>query len=82
MWKTLQHGENVSEGDTLRYQSKSNSLLPEDEHYLVIRIDQHYFEVIPKAVNPNATEPPRRKAIRYLDIGYHIFLERWCEQSN
>lgn len=79
MWKTLNHGENVSVGDTLRYQSKSNSLLPESELYLVIKADQHYFEIIQKIANENTTESPRRKAVRYLDIGYNVFVERWAD---
>ena len=80
MWKSLKHGEPVSTGDTLRYQSNSNSLLPKDEVYLVIRTDQHYFEIIPKSANDNTTEPPRRKVVRYLDIGYNVLVERWSEQ--
>jgi hypothetical protein len=80
MWKTLKHGEQVSTGDTLRYQSNSNSLTAKDEAYLVIRTDQHYFEIIQKSANENTTEPPRRKVVRYLDIGYNILVERWSEQ--
>lgn len=80
MWIPLKHGESVSVGDTLRYQSNSNSLLPKDEVYLVVRIDQHYFEIIQKISNENALEPPRRKVVRYLDIGYNILVERWSEQ--
>lgn len=80
MWKPLKHGELVSTGDTLRYQSNSNSLLPKDEVYLVIRTDQHYFEIIQKSPNENTTEPPRRKVVRYLDIGYNVLVERWSEQ--
>jgi len=44
MWKPLNYGEQVSVGDTLRYRANSNNILPPDESYLVIRIDQHYFE--------------------------------------
>jgi len=80
MWKSLKHGELVSTGDTLRYQSNSKSLLPKDEVYLVIRTDQHYFEIIQKSTNENITESPRRKVVRYLDIGYNLLVERWSEQ--
>jgi len=80
MWKSLKHGELVSTGDTLRYQSNSKSLLPTDEVYLVIRTDQHYFEIIQKSTNENITESPRRKVVRYLDIGYNLLVERWSEQ--
>lgn len=82
MWKTLNPGEKVSEGDTLRYQSKSNSLLPQDELYMVVRTDQHYFEIIQKLANEDPVEDPRRKAVWYLDIGYNVFLERWSEPGN
>jgi len=67
MWKSLKHGELVSTGDTLRYQSNSNNLLPKDEVYLVIRTDQHYFEIIQKSTNENTTDPPRRKVVRSLN---------------
>jgi len=67
------------QGNTLRYQSNSNSLLLKDEVYLVIRTDQHYFEIIQKSTNENITEPQRRKVVRYLDIGYNVLVERWAE---
>jgi len=79
MWKTLKQGEKVSLGDTLRYQSTSNNLLQKDEQYLVVRIDQHYFEIIHKSSDENTIEPPRRKVVRYLDIGYNVLVERWFE---
>jgi hypothetical protein len=79
MWKTLNHGENVSIGDTLRYQSGSNNLVPAEKLYLVVKTDQHYFEIIQKTSNENGIEPPRRKVVRYLDIGYNVLVERWSE---
>jgi len=27
----------------------------------------------------NDPEPPPRKAVRYIDIGYNVQLERWSE---
>jgi hypothetical protein len=63
--ENLNHGENVSVGDTLRYQSGSNN--------------QHYFEIIQKTSNENGIDPPRRKVVRYLDIGYNVLVERWSE---
>jgi len=79
MWKTLNHGENVSMGDTLRYGAHSNSLVSKDELYIVVKIEQHYFEIIPKIPHENTTEP-RRKVVRYLDIGYNLLVERWSDQ--
>jgi|KBSMisStandDraft_5_1062788.scaffolds.fasta_scaffold791916_1 hypothetical protein len=81
MWKTLNHGEKVSIGDILRYQSNSNRLLTNEEQYLVVRTDQHYFEIVHKITNENTIDPSRRKAVRYLDIGYNILIERWSEQQ-
>ena len=78
MWKALKYGEKVFAGDTIRYQSNSNSLLPVDENYLVLRIDQHYFEIIRKADSSETGEPPVRKVVRYIDIGYNVLLERWA----
>ena len=82
MWKILNYGEKVSAGDTLRYRANSNSLLSADKTYLVTRSDQHYFEMIEKTDDNNASEPPPRKAVRYMDIGYNILLERWLVPNN
>jgi hypothetical protein len=79
MWKALNYGEKVSMGDTLRYRSNSNSLLPENHTYLVLRTDQHYFEIIRKTFDIDPAEPPDRKVVRYIDIGYNVVLERWAE---
>lgn len=77
MWKSLNYGEKVSTGDRLRYQPNSNSLVPVDQTYIVVRTDQHYFEIIPKTENVNAANPPDRKIVRHMDIGYNVKLERW-----
>jgi len=77
MWKTLNYGEKVTVGDTLRYRSNSNSLLPENETFVVARTDQHYFEIIQKTENTNGSGPPHRRVVRYMDIGYNVALERW-----
>ena len=79
MWKLLNHGEMVSVGETLRFRSNSNSLLPEDQTYLVVRTDQHYFEIIEKQERRNIDESPHRKVVRYLDIGYNVVLERLAD---
>jgi hypothetical protein len=78
MWKCLNYGEKVSTGDTLRYQSDSNRLQPQDHTYLVLRTDQHYFEIIRKGSKDAVPEAPTSKVVRYTDIGYHIRLERWA----
>lgn len=78
MWKALNHGDNVSVGDNIRYRSKSNQPL-EGEIYLVVKTDQHYFEIVKKADNCDVSEPPARKVVRLIDVGYNILLERWAE---
>ena len=77
MWKALNHGEMVSVGDTLRYRSNSNNQPLEGETYLVVKSDQHYFEIIKERDDSDVPEPPRRKAVRYLDVGYNVLIERW-----
>jgi hypothetical protein len=78
MWKALNHGENVSVGDSIRYRSKSNQ--PRDgDVYLVVKTDQHYFEIVKKSDNCEVPEPPPRKVVRYIDIGYNVLIERWSE---
>ena len=79
MWKALNHEDKVSVGDTIRFLSKSNSLPLQNEIYLVAKTDQHHFEIIKKADNSGESEPPRRLAIRLIDVGYNILLERWSE---
>jgi len=78
MWKLLDHEEKVTVGDVLRYRSNSNSSLPEAKNYIVAKTDQHHFEIVEETGRESASEPPRHKAVRYTDIGYNVFLERWC----
>jgi len=79
MWRSLKYGEKVSVGDTLRYRSNSNGLLPKEETYVVLRVDQHYFEIIRAEDRDPAAEPPDRKVVRYIDIGYNVLLDRWTK---
>jgi len=81
MWKALNHGDKVSVGDTLRYRSNSFSQPLEGDTYVVIKTDQHYFEIIKEGDDSEAPEPPRRKAVRYLDVGYNVLIERWSEHQ-
>lgn len=81
MWKAINHGEGVSVGDTLRYRSKSNSQPLEGDTFIVVKTDQHYFEIVLKTDHSSELEPPRRKVVRYLDIGYNVLLERWAEPT-
>jgi hypothetical protein len=78
MWKPLNHGETVFVGDKIRYRSKSNQPL-EGEIYLVVKTDQHYFEIIKRSEQLDESEPPARKVVRLIDVGYNVLLERWSE---
>jgi hypothetical protein len=78
MWKALNHGEMVSVGDRIRYRSKSNQPL-EGEIYLVVKTDQHYFEIVKRSDQQDQSEPPARKVVRLIDVGYNVLLERWSE---
>ncbi|HTI92592.1 MAG TPA: hypothetical protein VL727_18480 [Puia sp.] len=77
MWKALNHGDKVSPGDTLRYRSRSDNSTLAGDVYVVVRIDQHHFELKNKDVAPDAPELARIKAVRYLDVGYNVLPERW-----
>ena len=80
MWKSVNNGEQVSVGDFVRHQSRSNGQPPEEEKFLVVRTDQHYFEIVQAAGHAVELEPPRRKVIRYIDVGYNVRLERWVDR--
>jgi hypothetical protein len=77
MWKTLQPGDIVTVGDTVRYQPNEYGRISQDLVYQVVKGEQHYFEIRQEP----AIEDSRRKAIRYIDVGYAIRLEKWCENA-
>ena len=79
MWKALNHGDKVSVEDTIRFRSKSNNQPFEGQIYLVVKTDQHYFEIVRKSDICDGAEPPHRKAVRLIDVGYNVQLERWSE---
>jgi hypothetical protein len=78
MWKALNHGDSVFVGNNIRYRSKSNQP-HEGEIYIVVKTDQHYFEIVKKADQDDVSEPPPRKVVRLIDVGYNVLLERWSE---
>ena len=78
MWHALNHGDSVFVGDHIRYRSKSNQPL-EGETYLIVKTDQHYFEIVKKTDQEDGSEPPPRKVVRMIDVGYNILFERWSE---
>jgi uncharacterized protein YerC len=77
MWKTIQPGESVFVGDTIRHQSIGQHQAPREEVYEVVKQEQHYFEIVQQTGIAPTPEDPRRKVIRYIDIGYHVHLEKW-----
>ena len=77
MWKSLNHGDKVLAGDTIRYRSGSALLTSsQDKIYDVVKTDMHYFEIVPKA-DKGSRDEPDRKIVKYMDVGYHISLEIW-----
>jgi hypothetical protein len=78
MWKNLKADEAVTAGDMIRY-LKNDGLTSGSEVYEVVKVEQHYFEIRLQKVDEADHESTRHKAIRYLDIGYNMQLERWDE---
>lgn len=75
MWKTLNNGDKVTVGDALRFGSIGNPI--RNELYRVVKADQHYFEIISQPQEKPAADPPSRKIVRYLDIGYNLLMDIW-----
>lgn len=77
MWKTLNPGERVLTGDTIRYQPDlSRFTASPDLLYSVVKTDQHYFEVALRT-GEDKVDKRDRKIIKYMDVGYYIKLEIW-----
>jgi hypothetical protein len=77
MWKSLNPGEKVHTGDTVRYRSGSLFLISYlNKIYDVVKTDSHYFEIKIRDDKANGDEPDR-KVIKYMDVGHHISLEIW-----
>jgi hypothetical protein len=81
MWKTLNPGERVIAGDTIRYRLGSSRFTASpDVLYEVVKTDQHYFEVAARTEG-GGLDNNDRKIIKYTDVGYHIKLEVWSDKS-
>jgi hypothetical protein len=77
MWKSLNPGEKVRAGDTVRYRSSSLFLVSYlNNLYEVVKTDSHYFEIKIRADEPD-NDDPDRKVIKYMDVGYYISMEIW-----
>jgi hypothetical protein len=75
MWKTIFPGEQVTQGDSIRYRPSSSNLSYREQIYQVVKTELHYFEIVAKAGSQVPEEQPERKIIKYIDIGYHLRLE-------
>jgi hypothetical protein len=81
MWKSLNPGDKVRTGDSIRYLSGSARLTPfQDMIFDVVKTDLHYFEVVVREAIKGSGEP-ERKFVKYTDIGYHIRLEIWMDKT-
>jgi hypothetical protein len=81
MWKAIAPAEKIIVGDTVRYQPSPSNLSYKLQIYEVVKADQHYFEIIVKAVNDDNTKSTERRIIKHIDIGYHLGLEVWREPA-
>jgi hypothetical protein len=81
MWKTLNNGDRVIAGDSIRYRLGSSRFTGSpDVLYEVVKTDQHYFEVAART-DDGTLDKTDRKIIKYMDVGYHIKLEVWSDKS-
>jgi predicted DNA-binding protein (MmcQ/YjbR family) len=78
MWKTINPGDHVTLGDTVRYQPSSYHSSFREKIYQVVKTEQHYFEI---SVKPDKEEIAERRIIKYIDIGYHLGVEVWLEST-
>lgn len=79
MWKALNQTDKISVGETIRYLSRTSGLPLKGEVYLVVKTEQHYFEITIKTDDRDGSEPLQRKVVRLMDVGYNVLLERWSE---
>jgi hypothetical protein len=81
MWKSLNPGDSVTLGDTIRHISSHAVSAFGAKAYEVVRSELHYFEIAARPESSMDNEPERR-IIKYIDIGYHLGLEVWLEQMS
>jgi len=79
MWKNLKAGEGVAAGDMIRYLTRGYGQTSAQDIYEVVKVEQHYFELCLRDGEEAVPESARRKAIRFVDIGYNVQLQRWNE---
>jgi hypothetical protein len=76
MWKPLRANDKIAPGDQLRYTELYSKKISEDKLYEVIKVEQHYFEIIlVEDNNISLAAEPEKKIVKYTDIGYHIGME-------
>jgi hypothetical protein len=81
MWKSINPGDKVLEGDTIRYRAGSaHPVSSMNMIFDVIKTEQHYFEVVARPGQHSHDEADRR-IIKYMDVGYHIDLEIWSDKQ-
>jgi hypothetical protein len=81
MWKTVNPGDKIAIGDTVRYQPSDYHLSYKEKIYQVVKTEQHYFEIIVKPDQQNISDNSSRRIIKYIDIGYHMGVEVWIEAA-
>ncbi|HXB45828.1 MAG TPA: hypothetical protein VNV85_17295 [Puia sp.] len=82
MWKSLNPGEIVLVGDTIRYKSETSDFThSKDKIYNVVEADVHYFKIALDA-GKETGETSDHRIIKYMDVGYHLGFEIWTEESH
>jgi hypothetical protein len=78
MWQSLRPHQKLNAGDKIRYIG-NNSVLVKEKMFKVIKTEQHYFEIVPEALDESKTTAFDTNIIRYFDLGNTIRFERWQE---
>jgi hypothetical protein len=77
MWKSIKPGDPVHVGNMIRYHTNGQKEFPREEIYTITKVDQHYFEMVEQNADGNVKETSTARAIRFIDIGYNIHLEKY-----
>jgi len=81
MWKPINPGDQVTLGDTVRYQPSYYNSSFREKVYQVVKTEQHYFEISVKPDEEEIMESSVRRIIKYVDIGYNLGVEIWLESA-
>ena len=82
MWKSLSLTQKVYQGDKIRLHHATREGSKPALLFLVVKTDEHYFEVLPITQESESTQDLfPKKIVRYFDIGHYIQIEVWDEKN-